>query len=373
MQLKPKNLGVANKRLPAVGARSVNKTVESTLSEAKSVSEDLRHYCLLLLKYFSHHEDKKIRREIEEFWKENRGALTPFLSDIKNNFGEILGGISISQSDLMRKFYPGSSFAKSELLYPANDREPLMDYAVFADGQEFIISAKVAGAVSNTVKPQDLVALIDKSPHIPKSHKAELKRTLEYGVLKTLQTYDTKVGPGAALSYIVEHGDAATRRKMMTLFPIDYFPSSSRYFSEFKDMDRKVGERYNGTYMERVIKSPQFRRYGATHNVQGKGRGIPNWGDLVLFFENILQKASKARALDFGEVFAHAIMNQVHYMKINLNLSTGVPTFEAYAKVKPAGGQTVSNIEKRGITLRSKGSRYANGKYKFKGKIGIQT
>jgi hypothetical protein len=299
------------------------------------------------------------------------------MSLIKNDFGEILGGIATVKQELLKKFYAKVPFkTKSSLEYPTAANEPLKDYSVYVGKDEYVISAKISGATSNTVKPQDVLSLIEKSKVIPPKRKKEIEASLEYSLLKILQEENTVRGPAAALSYFKENAPSALITRMNRHIDVINIPSYSQFEKEFSDIatnintSKKTSNPYSGTAYKKIINSSKFKAYGKTHGV-GK---VVNWADIVLFFEYVIQKSSKEtpKALDFGQLFIDAITSQVHYIKLSID-SSGIPLFEAYASVTPPGGKNISNFNAKDIYIRSKSSKYKDGRYRLKDKIGIQT
>jgi hypothetical protein len=378
MRLTPKEFKITGKNLPAVGGKgSVAYKVQKILddpSQSHTINDAVRTYLYQLTTLFTLDEDRSIYREsmknVTDFWKQQKSAINPSVNNIKKNFGEILGGIAVTQKELLKRFYKDIKFKNSDLNYPADQREPLKDYSIIMEKEEFIVSAKVTGATSNTVKPGDIRHLINSNPHIPETKRKRLKLTLEYKILDLLDDHNTKVGPGAALAYIGDSADTKIKQKLTSLIPINSFPSMGDYLREFNNkIDKKIGNRYHGSEMEPIYKSNQFKAYAARHNVQ---KGVPNWGDLSLFFEYVLMNASKKQILDFGDLFIDAVTSQVHFIKMTFNLSTGIPKFDAYASIRLPGGRTITYFNKVSFSLRSKNARYKTGIYSFKGKLGIQ-
>lgn len=118
-----------------------------------------------------------------------------------------------------------------------------------------------------------------------------------------------------------------------------------------------------------MLKSKPFLAYSST-----RGVGSPvTWADIVLFAEYSLEKISRSKVLDFGQLFIDAITSQVHYVKLSIDGSSGIPKFEAYASVTTGKGKTISNMDAGSIFMRSKSSMYKDGRYRLKDKMGIQT
>jgi hypothetical protein len=372
MSLKPKDLGVTNKELTVDQVAKILKTNIPKQSKAP-----VTQYLQLLVKYFQS-LSPKIKEEIIEVYTTNKKKIAPHLADIKNDFGEIIGGMATISQQLLKEFYKNQNFSKGKVEYPVASNEPLKDYSIIVGKTQYIISAKVAGAVSNTVKPQDIIKLIQTSKVIDKGRKKTLTETLEYKILETLGVESTLYGPGLALAMFKDKAKAKQKNAMTKHIPINKFPGVSEYKTEFAKISEEVNTSkktstiYTGKIMNNIIASSQFKAYGKTHGVNFNS---VRWADLILFFEYVLQNASKdtPKALDFGALFIDAITSQVHYIKMQLNTTTGLPEFEAHASVKPPTGKVISNFKADDMFLRSKSSKYKDGRYRLKDKVGIQT
>ena len=373
MSLKPKDMIKTNQ---IISVDSVIKQLDSNIP--KKSKDPVRAYLDLIVEYYKvGARDTKLKEEIKKHYLANKIAINGQMSIIKNDFGEILGGIATVNQELLKPFYSKVPFkTKGSLEYPTAANEPLKDYSVFVGKDEYVISAKISGATSNTVKPQDVISLIEKSKVIPPKRKKEIQSSLEYNILKILQEENTLRGPAAALSYFKDKAPQTMKSRMGKHIDLNKVPSYSQFQKEFAEISsnisvsQKTSKPYRGTAYKGIVDSTKFKEYGKTHGV-GK---IVNWADLVLYFEYVIQNASKQtpKALDFGELFIDAITSQVHYIKLTVD-SSGIPTFEAYASVKPPTGKNISNFDAKDIFIRSKSSKYKDGRYRLKDKIGIQT
>jgi hypothetical protein len=368
MSLKPNNLITTDKLQPVSAViDELNKNIP------KQSKDPIKTYLNLIVEYYESPKNKKIEEDIKKHYSLHKKDINSKMSEIKNDFGEILGGIASVNLELLKKFYKNVPFNKGLLEYPRAANEPLKDYSIHVDDREYTISAKVSGTTSNTVKPQDIISLIEKSKVIRPERKKELQSSLEYNILKILQEENTVRGPAAALSYFKENASTDLKNKMNRYLTVNLIPSTNQFESEFKNISsninvsKKTSNPYDGKAYANIIKSQQFKSYSATHNVDK----IVNWADLVLFFEYVIQKSSQSqpKALDFGELFLDAIASQIHYVKLTID-SSGIPIFEAYATVQP---QNISNFKASDIYIRSKSSKYKDGRYRLKDKIGIQT
>lgn len=367
--LKPAKLITTNKIVSV-------STVVSDLNKniPKNSNEPVTTYLKLLISMYTS-PSKTTERKIKEHYTANKKIINAEMSKIKNDFGEILGGIAAVNQNLLAKFYPTVNFAKGSLEYPTAQNEPLKDYSIHVGGKEFIISAKIAGATSNTVKPQDVMNLIDKSKYISDLKKKQHKSTIEYKVLDILGKENTIKGPIKALSYLCHNiKDTKKKKALNTYIDVANFPTPSSIEIDLEKIgnnintSQKTSNPYKGQVLNKILKSKQFATYASS-----RGTGNPStWADVVLFCEYSLEKISRAKILDFGDLFVDAITSQIHYVKLSVD-SSGIPKFEAYATVGTPKGRGLSNFDTSTIYIRSKSSMYKDGRYRLKDKMGIQT
>lgn len=370
INLKPANLITTNK---IVSVRKITGELQKNIPE--NSDDPITTYLQLVLQMYSS-PSKNIEKQIKEHFTKNKQKILVEMSSIKNDFGEILGGIAAVNQNLLGKFYNNVNFSGSSLEYPLAQNEPLKDYSIFIGKTEYVISAKISGATSNTVKPQDILKLIDKSSSISAKRKNELKSSLEYQVLDILGTENTLKGPLKALSYVCSNlKDTKKKAALKSIIDVASVPTTGLIQGELAKItqnvntSKKTSNAYEGKTFAKILKSKQFAAYSSTRGIGDP----PTWADIVLFSEYCLEKMSRSKVLDFGQLFLDAITSQVHYIKLSVDNSSGIPTFEAYASVKPSNGKTISNFNAESIFMRSKSSMYKDGRYRLKDKMGIQT
>lgn len=371
MSLKPKDMIKTNTKL------SVDDVVSQLKKNIpKQSKEPVRKYLELIVEHFVKPTTTSTEN-IKKHYAANKTDINKEMNSIKTDFGEIIGGVATVNQELLKPFYSKINFKTGQLDYPTAANEPLKDYSVHVNKTEYVISAKIAGATSNTVKPQDILMLIEKSKVLSPKRKKDLAGSVEYKMLQILQEENTSRGSAAALSYFKEKASSQLKTKLGRHIDVSKIPSQSNFKSEFSNISeninvgKKTSKTYTGTAYKGIISSTKFKSYGQTHNVDFKN---VTWADLVLYFDYVIQNASKdtPKALDFGQLFIDAITSQVHYIKLTVD-SSGVPIFTAHASVTPPGGKNISNFNAKDIYIRSKGSKYKDGRYRLKDKLGIQT
>lgn len=370
INVKPANLIQTNKKVTVSQiVTDLNKNIP------KNTKDPVKTYLQLLVNMYTS-SSKSAEQKVKDHFQANKKAILPEMGAIKTDFGEILGGIAVANQGLLSQFYPSVKFSGGKLEYPTAQNEPLKDYSIFVGTTEYIISAKIAGATSNTVKPQDIMGLIDRSSHISAAQKKTLKATLEYKVMDILGKENTVKGPIKALSYVCSNiKDAKKKAALRNIVDLNTFPSPGAIEVELSKIStnintsQKTSNPYKGKGFTGILKSKQFAAYSSTRGVGSP----PTWADVVLFAEYCLEKITRAKILDYGQLFVDAITSQVHYVKMSVDNSTGIPKFEAYASVKSPKGKALSNFDTSGIFMRSKSSMYKDGRYRLKDKMGIQT
>jgi hypothetical protein len=118
------------------------------------------------------------------------------LNTINNDFGELLGPIAI----VSKKLLPISA-SGSKVFFPARGNEPLLDYKIITASKVYKISAK-SGDSTNTLKPGDVLSLIDAEPKL----YTKYSNSLQYKVLNALKDNTWKQGPIEALSILKDNG-----------------------------------------------------------------------------------------------------------------------------------------------------------------------
>lgn len=193
--LKPQQLGLLDKPYNIMAAYSIvkrelthgnnwNKWKEMKLQPNPFV----RSYALYLLDAAIGHKPdaSKIRVMLSSIEKKE-------LNDIHNDYGEIIGPMFILSQP--KKLFPTLHLSKTDMIYwPVRLNEPLYDFKIIKNHVEYKFSSK-AGTTTNTIKPDDMIKLIDANPKL----KKKWGNTPEYLVMKTLDEHPGRVGPFYAL------------------------------------------------------------------------------------------------------------------------------------------------------------------------------
>lgn len=172
IDFKPQNLGVPLDRF--VRTDEIRSAVIKTLNQDTRnaiAKPQTKEYMKYLLDYASgknpklHIDPSKIPQ--------------PEINSIKKDFGEIIGAVEVvAKRDLFKtlRISPAST-----IFFPRRGNEPLMDYKIKGNVEEYKISAK-AGAKTNTVKPNDILNLINSNSKLLQ----QVGTSTEYKVLTFL-------------------------------------------------------------------------------------------------------------------------------------------------------------------------------------------
>lgn len=118
------------------------------------------------------------------------------ISTINNDFGELLGPLSIES----RKLLP-IKFQSAKVFIPGRSNEPLLDYKIEDSSKEYKISAK-SGGTTNTLKPGDVVKLIEADSKLRRKWKGKI----EFDILEILNDNGWRQGPIEACFYLKKKG-----------------------------------------------------------------------------------------------------------------------------------------------------------------------
>ena len=114
------------------------------------------------------------------------GLKSADINEIKNYFAEVAGPILM----LADKAVPGIS-PSSQVFYSDSDTERLYDFKLVINRKEFLISNKQLKGGTNTLKPGDVIRLVDEDKNL----SDKWKRTKYYKAFKTLDESNVVSGP----------------------------------------------------------------------------------------------------------------------------------------------------------------------------------
>jgi hypothetical protein len=258
---------------------------------------------------------------------------------LQNSFGEVIGALVCARNrgGVLSGIVNTSGFGGASIYMPPG-REGLYDYKLIVGNDEYLISAKSARGVSNQVKPQFVI------PYITEYN---LTSTIEYKVLQSLADERGRKS--------VVHGPFYTWRMIQ----------SNNEITDACIID--INANYtSGPQSNKKISDPSiWQNFVNTHIPSKKSESnIKNvtYGEIRYQCEQSIESWSKNgtqnRVLkEIFEVFLNK--SRVIYVKLDLNQTTGKPTFTASA----GGGTTLV----RNLYLRT--SNYAT---RTEDRIGFQ-
>lgn len=129
----------------------------------------------------------------------------PELSDIKNYFAEVMGPIWSVERGLI----PGLKLS-DHTYYSTSDTERLFDFKVYRGEEEILVSNKQKTGGTNTLKPGDVIRLVDANKHL----SDKWKKTKYYKIFKILDESNVVSGPIKAI--------AKCYPKLLPISQIDY-------------------------------------------------------------------------------------------------------------------------------------------------------
>jgi hypothetical protein len=237
------------------------KRLLEAIEERTDLDGPLKSYLIQLSEYWG--GTLLAKDKAAKLWTKLQTQLP--VGDINKDFGEVLGPMAVIKHSILT----GTGFEKgisstSGIWIPARPNEPLMDYKV----GDVVISAK-SGKTTNTVKPSDILGLLDKSAARKRAHVD----TKEYKVMQILDENPHKVGAIEATKYL-------------------------------------LGKKYNAWL---------------TANTALKGKYTDS--DLTYECEKYISNETRTGGLNYTKLFADAIKGRVVYVKFELD-ATGVGKFD---------------------------------------------
>ena len=310
--LNPSSFGIEN-YLYGSSSAYYNK-IKNAINSRDDVNGELFDYLYELLEY--------CKRGTTDF---SGIQLTGFpWGQLQNYYSEVIGPLSCIHRGILNGIIPATGLAGAKIYFPP-DSEALYDYKLIVGSAEYLISAKSARGVSNQVKPQFVVEVVDNILPV------NLSTSSAYSLLKVLGKYSAKEGPfyGWQILQTTQEITPGAINDILT----NYAPRNKRSQDKIVDVESW---------------KPFLKKYFSGR----KATGI-SYGEVRYKCENLIQAKSKTGKLnsDLKKIFSiYLNESRVIYVKLNINKSNGVPTFTASG----GGG---SNLIRR-LYLRS--SNYAN-------------
>lgn len=170
------------------------------LKDKTDIDEDLKKYLIALIKFWSR-SGTTVSERVDHGGKGLDAVKTYFkpdlkgLPEIKKDFGEILGAVGCVAHQILQDV--GITLSKNaHIRIPFSGSEPLIDYYIVDGDQEYAISAKAEGN-SNTVKPKNIIELLEKAGNLSKWID-----TPEYEFLRIIADTSIVMAPFELVKYI---------------------------------------------------------------------------------------------------------------------------------------------------------------------------
>jgi hypothetical protein len=119
------------------------------------------------------------------------GLKQPDINEIKNYFAEVAAPILVKNNNLI------TGISKtSKVFYSDSDTERLYDFKLLHNNKEILVSNKQLKGGTNTLKPGDVIRLVDSDSDLTK----KWKKTKYYNIFKILDDNNVISGPMKAIS-----------------------------------------------------------------------------------------------------------------------------------------------------------------------------
>jgi hypothetical protein len=310
LPLTPSSFGLTGQTYPSV--TSYYNAIVAALNQRTDIDGELFDYLHDLLNYAKLGSQDYAGIKMDGFpWGE-----------LIKDFGEVLGPIVCikNRRGLLTNIIPTSELSSAQIYMPSFG-EPIYDYKIISGKSEHLISAKSARAITNQIKPQFVLPVV----------QGKLSPTLlisdAYKLLTVLSNYSVKQGPFYGWQ-LLQNTTELTPNAINDM-EINYAPRNKRSTDLISDYE---------------VWKPFLKKYFS-------GRKRISYGQIRYKCEQLIENKSKTGPFNINlkEIFKiYLNESRVIYVKTNINSNTGVPSFTASA----GGGSTII----RKLYLRSSNS-----------------
>jgi len=308
ISLNPESFGLENQTYAS--ATTYYNSVVSALNLRDDIDGELFDYLHQLLNY--------VKTGSHDYDGINMSGFPwgPLMKD----FGEVIGPIACVKRGILNQIITTVGLTSPKIYIPPS-REAVYDYKIIIGSTEHLISAKSGRGVSNQVKPQYVIPVVqDKLSGILLISEA-------YKLLKILSNYSIKQGPFYGWQLLQTRGELtnAAINDMET----NYAPRNKKGSSIIVDYESW---------------KPFLKRYFS-------GRKRVTYGEVRYKCEQLIESESKVGVLNqnLRKIFnVYLSESRIIYVKTTINARTGFPTITASS----GGGSSVV----RRLYLRSSNS-----------------
>ena len=297
--LRPSSFGLSNRTFFSV--TDYYNEIVNALNRRNDIPGELFDYLYELLDYVDNGYGNYSGIRMDGFpWGE-----------IQNYYGEVIGPIACvkNRDGILSNIVETAGLGGASIYIPGGS-EGLYDYKLVSGNKEYLISAKSARAVSNQVKPQFV---------IPYIKSVNLVTTKEYQVLQSLSNERNRKaviqGPFYTWQIIQNNGEVTS--SCISDINNNYTSSSK---SNTKLVDPSIWQNFINLHL------PSKKSKANIKNV--------TYGEIRYECEQLIERWSRSGTQNrvLKEIF-NEFLNQsrVIYVKLDLNQTTGRPTFTASA------------------------------------------
>jgi hypothetical protein len=138
------------------------------IEEREDLQPDLKTYATMLVKYWSKTDTSVTAESFRKLKQPDRG-----INELNKDFGEILGAMACIKHNILKDNKITSS---SKMMFPLRGNEPLIDYYIL--GREKISISAKSGSTTNTLKPSDILNLLESKRSSYRSQSLDLMRVI---------------------------------------------------------------------------------------------------------------------------------------------------------------------------------------------------
>lgn len=284
--IKPQNFKLDDKNL---SISDIDSLVRKHIVDIEGLPGVIQEYLLFLIKKTAK-PNSGISFKKEYFKK----IVMKDIKAIAKNFGEVLCGLAAIAQAENRTMFPNLNIKKTDkVFFPRSLTEALYDFKICGDRPgsnkpetKYLISvkAKLKGANPNTVKPEDIINLINKSTKL----KSAWSTKHEYKIIEILAKESIRYGPCKAILYCLSHG----------------LELSSTIAPDIKASELKTAGRYTKKEIEKKL---------SEEKIQKKSSNDTFFKDSEKYIEYLSRHVKKEK-LNFTKFFMDAISNNVYFM-----------------------------------------------------------
>jgi hypothetical protein len=299
LNLKPQSLGIQEQ---PYSIDELVQLVVDNLDMRSDLSPSIVDYLIDLMEYYWNAKDSKIAEKIKREHVPALKGMGSALGQIKKNFGEIIGPIAMTHtgSDLFKDL---KLTTRNKILYPIRGNEPLVDFYILKGNEKIPFSAKSGKDTTNTVKPIDILRLMNENPAASK----KWGNSPEASVLKDLDDNVSVNGPMVA-AYNSQNSIKAFKGKISKKTLDHWLANSARSGKEWK-------------YVPELYKD-----LATSLGISTTGKNKPTFGEILYYIEATICKESAGGMLEFTEMFSDVVGPAVNYINLlSINTSTGIP------------------------------------------------